>query len=69
MDDIPLKYILDNHNKDISTVNDIGNNLIYRNEREILFEKANAVSTDSKYIENQRSFLQDNFKILNPPNI
>jgi hypothetical protein len=57
MDDIPFKYVLDN-NKNDPILNKM--------------ESKDLDHTDSqfkKYRMRERSFLQDNFDILNPPNL
>lgn len=57
MDDVPFKYVLDNNNK---------NNPMKKMENKDLDDPD---SQFEKYRMKERSFLQNNFDILNPPNL
>jgi hypothetical protein len=57
MDDLPFKYLLDNSDTNEAILNII--------ERKDVFDYNNKFEN---YNFNQRSFLKNNFEILNPPN-
>jgi len=69
MDDIPFKYIVDNKNKNDALLNEIENKLLILNQSKIKLENGEMNFLENPKIKNQRSFLQYQFEILNPPNI
>jgi hypothetical protein len=58
MDDVPFKYVLDNNDKNDPILNKMENKDL--DDTDSQFEK---------YRMKERSFLQNNFDILNPPNL